>query len=108
MPCIASCKTQVTPQLGPGPKPGDPPVWSIWSNMACSPMLTITLVSIGATLAGNKLNGVFSTVAMAMQQPGSAQNILSSRPTSFGQRTNRKGAPVERDVSGKLTVLTAF
>ena len=71
-------------------------------------MVTITLVSISATLAGNRLKGVFGTVAMAMQQPGSAQNILSSRPTSFGQRTNRKGAPVERDVSGKLSALSAF
>ena len=71
-------------------------------------MLTITLISIGATLAGNKLNGVFSTVAVAMQQPGSAQDILSSRPTLFGQRTNRRGAPVERDVSGKLSALSAF
>ena len=70
-------------------------------------MLIITLVSIGATLAGNKLNGVFSTVAMAMQQP-SAQKVLPSRPTSFGQSTNRKGAPVERDVSGKLSALSAF
>ena len=49
-------------------------------------MLIITLVSIGATLAGNEPNGVFSTVAMAMQQP-SAQKVLPSRPTSFGQST---------------------
>lgn len=70
-------------------------------------MVSITLVSIGATLAGNKLDGVFGTVAMAMQQP-SVQKVLTSRPTSFGQSTNRKGVPVERDVSGKLSALSAF
>ncbi|HWJ19690.1 MAG TPA: hypothetical protein VNR65_13275 [Geobacterales bacterium] len=71
-------------------------------------MLIIIVVSIGATLAGNKLNGVFGTVAMAMEQPGRSQNVLPSRPTSFGQTTNRKGAPVERDVSGKLSALSPF
>lgn len=64
-------------------------------------MLVISLVSIGATLAGSKLKGAFSTVAVAMEESGRAQNILS-----FGQRTNRKGAPVEREVNGKIPALT--
>jgi Flp pilus assembly pilin Flp len=34
-------------------------------------MLIVTLVSIGATFLGHKLNGVFSTVASAMERPGS-------------------------------------
>ncbi len=63
-------------------------------------MLLMTLVSFGATFLGNKLNGVYFTVASAMEQPGRPQTMLS-----FGQRTNRKGAPVERDVSGKLPAI---
>ncbi len=66
-------------------------------------MLIITLTSIGATLLGNKLTGIFSTVAYAMQQPGRPQNVVS-----FGQRTNRKGAPVEREVRSKLSALSSL
>jgi len=64
-------------------------------------MLIISLVSIGATLAGSKLNGAFTTVAIAMEESSRPQNIIS-----FGQRTNRKGVPVEREVGGMLSALT--
>jgi Flp pilus assembly pilin Flp len=65
-------------------------------------MLLITLVSIGATLGAGKLNGVFCAVAAAIEQSGRPQNLVS-----FAQRTNRKGAPIEREVSGKLSTIAA-
>ncbi len=69
-------------------------------------MFIISLTSIGATFAGDKLTSVFNTVAMAMQQADTPQNVLAVRTTSSGQRTTRKGAPVERDTSGKLSPLS--
>ena len=63
-------------------------------------MMVIGLVSTGATLVGTKLTGVFSTVAIAIEQPGRLQNAVS-----YGQRTSRKGAPVEREVSSRFSAL---
>ena len=65
-------------------------------------MLVICFVSFGATFVGNKLNGVFLTVTTAMAQSDQPQNVLM-----FGQRTNRKGAPIEREVSGKLSAINS-
>lgn len=65
-------------------------------------LVIVTMVSTGATLMGNKLNGVFLTVASAMDQSVKPQNVLA-----FGQTTNRKGAPIQREVSGKFSVLVA-
>ena len=65
-------------------------------------LVIVTMVSTGATLMGNKLNGVFLTVASAMGPAAKPENVLA-----FGQRTNRKGAPIEREVSGKFSILVA-
>lgn len=40
-------------------------------------MLVLTVVAIGATFAGSRLNGVFSTVANAIERSGSPQNVFS-------------------------------
>jgi Flp pilus assembly pilin Flp len=66
-------------------------------------LLVIILVATGATLMGDRLHGVFFTVASAMEQPGASQ-----RAVWFGQRTNRKGAPVEREVSGRLPAISSY
>ncbi len=65
-------------------------------------MMLITVVSCGAAYMGTQLNGVYLTVATAMDQFDRPQNILL-----FGQRTNRNGAPVEREISGKLFAIEA-
>ncbi len=65
-------------------------------------LVLITMVSTGATFVGSKLNGVFFTVADAMGQAARPGNVLA-----FGQRTNRKGAPIEREVSGKLSAIVS-
>jgi Flp pilus assembly pilin Flp len=69
-------------------------------------MLVAILVATGATLMGNQLSGVFSTVANAMEQSAKPANRPQNVVT-FTQRTNRKGAPIEREVHGKLSALTA-
>ena len=49
-------------------------------------MLVISLVSIGATLAGSKLKGAFSTVAVAMEESGRASEHSLVRPENKSQR----------------------
>ncbi len=65
-------------------------------------MVLITMVSTGATFVGHKLDGVFVTVADAMGQAVKPQTALA-----FGQRTNRKGAPVERKASGPFYAIVS-
>ncbi len=66
-------------------------------------MLIMTVVAIGATFAGSKINGAFGAVASAIERAGSPKDVFS-----YGQRTNRKGAPVDRNVSGKISPLTSL
>lgn len=65
-------------------------------------ILVIALIATGSTLMGRELTGVFSTVANAMEKSGRTESAVS-----YGQTTSRKGAPVERDVSGKLAALAS-
>ncbi len=66
-------------------------------------MLLIILVSIAALLLGSRFNGAFGAVAGAVEKAGKPQSIVS-----FGQITNRKGAPSEREVSGKFSAIEPF
>jgi len=65
--------------------------------------LVMAFVAVAATFTGSTLNGVFTTVAGAIEQTGGLEHIVS-----FSQRTNRKGAPVERQVSGELPPLASL
>ncbi len=74
-------------------------------------VLAISLVSIGATLAGGELNTVFYAVADALggapRTPGAVTvgpgiKAVAQTPSivTVGQRASHKGGPVKREVGG--------